>query len=197
MALFFSCDFLTVWKIHKINRLFPLSVHWLEKFHHTINENMNIWKYEAAALDQISLVKSVHNLTSCSQNLLLLYFFIESSSFWKANNAYRLFKSCRYLLNILTVNSFNGERYIQFATGLQSPKERCSITCALETLGGLLEALTVVHLQVDNWPREWRKHKVTPDFIIFLNFISFRKEIKIFLNPPKKKKRNPKTKMSI
>lgn len=55
-----------------------------------------------------------------------------------------------FMQTLLTINSFNGVGNIQFSTGGQSPEESCSIVSALETLRGLLEALTVVHLQVDN-----------------------------------------------
>lgn len=54
------------------------------------------------------------------------------------------------LWDVLTENSFDGVGNVQFSAGGQSPEERCSIVGAGETLGGLLEALTVVHLQVDH-----------------------------------------------
>lgn len=50
----------------------------------------------------------------------------------------------------LTINSFNGVWNIKFETGCQCSEERCGIVGALETLSGLLEALTVVHLQVNH-----------------------------------------------
>lgn len=48
----------------------------------------------------------------------------------------------------LTINSFDSVGNIQFETGCQCSEERCGIVGALEALSGLLEALTVVHLQV-------------------------------------------------
>lgn len=50
----------------------------------------------------------------------------------------------------LTVNSFDSVRNIQFETGCQRSEESCGIIGALEAFSGLLEALTVVHLQVNN-----------------------------------------------
>lgn len=50
----------------------------------------------------------------------------------------------------LTVNSLDSVGNIQFETGCQCSEEGCSIVGALEAFGGLLEALTVVHLQVNN-----------------------------------------------
>lgn len=54
------------------------------------------------------------------------------------------------ILYVLTINGLDGERDIQFATGGQSPEEGCGIIGTLETLCGLLEALTVVHLHVND-----------------------------------------------
>lgn len=56
---------------------------------------------------------------------------------------------------ILTINSFDSIRNIQFETGCQCAEECCGVVGALETLSGLLEALTVVHLQV-NHRAVWR-----------------------------------------
>lgn len=50
----------------------------------------------------------------------------------------------------LTVNGFDRVRNIQFKTGCQCSEERCGVIGALKAFGGLLEALTVVHLQVNN-----------------------------------------------
>lgn len=50
----------------------------------------------------------------------------------------------------LTVNGFDRVRNIQFKTGCQCSEERCGVVGALEAFSGLLEALTVVHLQVNN-----------------------------------------------
>lgn len=51
---------------------------------------------------------------------------------------------------ILTKHSFDAVWNVQFSTGGQSSQEGCSVSGALETLSGLLETLTVVHLQVDD-----------------------------------------------
>lgn len=50
----------------------------------------------------------------------------------------------------LTINSFDSVGNIQFETGCQCSEECCGVVGALEAFGGLLEALTVVHLQVNN-----------------------------------------------
>lgn len=50
----------------------------------------------------------------------------------------------------LTINGFDSVGNIQFETGCQCSEECCGIVGALEAFSGLLEALTVVHLQVNN-----------------------------------------------
>lgn len=66
----------------------------------------------------------------------------------------------------LTINSFNSVGNIQFETGCQCSEECCSIVGALEAFSGLLEALTVVHLQVNNRAVE-RKIQVDNFFNVF------------------------------
>lgn len=61
---------------------------------------------------------------------------------------------CRITVFVLTINQFDRVGDIQFATGGQSPEESCSVVGVLETLCGLLGALTVVHLQVNDGPAE-------------------------------------------
>lgn len=66
----------------------------------------------------------------------------------------------------LTINSFDSVGNIQFETGCQRPEECCSVVGALEAFSGLLEALTVVHLQVNNRAveRKTQVHNVSTYF---------------------------------
>lgn len=50
----------------------------------------------------------------------------------------------------LTINGFDSVGHVQFETGCQCSEECCGVVGALEAFSGLLEALTVVHLQVNN-----------------------------------------------
>lgn len=50
----------------------------------------------------------------------------------------------------LTINGFDSVGNIQFETGCQCSEESCGVVGALEAFSGLLEALAVVHLQVNN-----------------------------------------------